>query len=377
MNSWRPSTSECDCEGVPVSEYRIATIPGDGIGVDVTAAAVRVLDAVLPGLEWTEFDWSCENYLRTGAMMPHDGAQRLADFDAILLGAVGFPGVPDHVSLWGLLIPLRRAFGQYVNLRPVRLLPGTESALRGRTADDLDILIVRENSEGEYSRIGGIHNEGRPDEFVLQESVFTRTGCERIIRYGFERAAERSGRLCSATKSNGLIHSMPYWDSVFDRVASEYPEVTTRQMHVDALAAELVLHPDRLDVIVGSNLFGDILSDLAAAVTGGLGLAPSGNINPERTGPSMFEAVHGSAPDIAGQGIANPVAQILAGAMLLDHLGESAAAVAVDRAVCDVLATGEIRTPDLGGTATTAELGDAIATRAAELTRRAAPAELG
>ncbi|WP_280241865.1 tartrate dehydrogenase [Nocardia abscessus] len=357
-------------------EYRIATIPGDGIGVDVTAAAVRVLDAVLPGVEWTEFDWSCENYLRTGAMMPPDGAERLADFDAILLGAVGFPGVPDHVSLWGLLIPLRRAFGQYVNLRPVRLLPGTESALRDRTADDLDILIVRENSEGEYSRIGGIHNEGRPDEFVLQESVFTRTGCERIIRYGFERAAERSGRLCSATKSNGIIHSMPYWDSVFERVAADYPQVTTRQMHVDALAAELVLHPDRLDVIVGSNLFGDILSDLAAAVTGGLGLAPSGNINPERTGPSMFEAVHGSAPDIAGQGIANPVAQILAGAMMLDHLGESAAAAAIDRAVCDVLAAGEVRTPDLGGTGTTDELGDAIAARAAELARPAA-AELG
>ncbi|MFE7747264.1 tartrate dehydrogenase [Nocardia sp. NPDC057455] len=360
-----------------MSEYRIATIPGDGIGVDVTAAAVGVLDAVLPGLEWTEFDWSCENYLRTGAMMPPDGAARLASFDAILLGAVGFPGVPDHVSLWGLLIPLRRAFGQYVNLRPVRLLPGTESALRDRTADDLDILIVRENSEGEYSRIGGIHNEGRADEFVLQESVFTRTGCERIIRYAFERAAERSGRLCSATKSNGIIHSMPYWDSVFERVAAEYPRVATRQMHVDALAAELVLHPDRLDVIVGSNLFGDILSDLAAAVTGGLGLAPSGNINPERSGPSMFEAVHGSAPDIAGQGIANPVAQILAGAMLLDHLGEAPAAAAVDRAVCDVLAAGEIRTPDLGGSATTTELGDAIATRAAELARRAATAEPG
>ncbi|WP_435825489.1 tartrate dehydrogenase [Nocardia niwae] len=360
-----------------MSGYRIATIPGDGIGVDVTEAAVRVLDAVLPGLEWTEFDWSCENYLRTGAMMPPDGPQRLAGFDAILLGAVGFPGVPDHASLWGLLIPLRRAFGQYVNLRPVRLLPGTESALRDRTADDLDILIVRENSEGEYSRIGGIHNEGRPDEFVLQESVFTRAGCERIIRYAFERAAERSGRLCSATKSNGIIHSMPYWDSVFERIATEYPQVRTRQMHVDALAAELVLHPDRLDVIVGSNLFGDILSDLAAAVTGGLGLAPSGNINPERTGPSMFEAVHGSAPDIAGQGIANPVAQILAGAMLLDHLGESAAAAAIDRAVCDVLAAGEVRTPDLGGTGTTAELADAIAARAAESARRGATAEIG
>ncbi|MEV6661371.1 tartrate dehydrogenase [Nocardia fluminea] len=347
--------------------YRIATIPGDGIGVDVTVEAVKVLDRVLPGISWTEFDWSCENYLRTGAMMPADGPAQLAEFDAILLGAVGFPGVPDHISLWGLLIPLRRAFGQYVNLRPVRLLPGTESALRDRTAEDLDILIVRENSEGEYSEIGGVHNPGRPDEFVLQESVFTRTGCERIIRYAFDRAAERSGNLCSATKSNGLIHSMPYWDSVFERVAAEYPSVRTRQMHVDALAAEIVLHPDRLDVIVGSNLFGDILSDLAAAVTGGLGLAPSGNINPAADAPSMFEAVHGSAPDIAGMGIADPVAQILAGAMLLSHLGEHTAAAAVDRAVCDVLAAGTVRTPDLGGTATTAELGTAIADRAAEL----------
>ncbi|WP_036503336.1 tartrate dehydrogenase [Nocardia aobensis] len=347
--------------------YRIATIPGDGIGVDVTAEAVKVLDAVLPGIAWTEFDWSCEQYLRTGAMMPDDGPQQLADFDAILLGAVGFPGVADHISLWGLLIPLRRAFGQYVNLRPVRLLPGTESALRGRGADDLDILIVRENSEGEYSAIGGMHNPGRPDEFVVQESIFTRTGCERIIRYAFEQARRRDRRLCSATKSNGLIHSMPYWDSVFERIAAEYPDVETRQMHVDALAAEIVLHPDRLDVIVGSNLFGDILSDLAAAVTGGLGLAPSGNTNPERDAPSMFEAVHGSAPDIAGMGIADPVAQILAGAMMLDHLGESAAAAAVDRAVCDVLAEGKVLTPDLGGTATTADLGTAIAERAAAL----------
>ncbi|NKY88452.1 tartrate dehydrogenase [Nocardia veterana] len=350
--------------------YRIATIPGDGIGVDVTVEAVKVLNAVLPDIAWTEFDWSCEQYLRTGAMMPEDGPRQLADFDAILLGAVGFPGVADHISLWGLLIPLRRAFGQYVNLRPVRLLPGTESALRGRTADDLDILIVRENSEGEYSAIGGTHNPGRPDEFVVQESIFTRTGCERIIRYAFEQARGRDRKLCSATKSNGLIHSMPYWDSIFERIAAEYPEVETRQMHVDALAAEIVLHPDRLDVIVGSNLFGDILSDLAAAVTGGLGLAPSGNINPARDAPSMFEAVHGSAPDIAGRGIADPVAQILAGAMMLAHLGESAAAAAVDRAVCDVLAEGAVRTPDLGGTATTAELGTAIAERAAALVTR-------
>ncbi|WP_327117656.1 tartrate dehydrogenase [Nocardia sp. NBC_01730] len=353
-----------------MNSYRIATIPGDGIGVDVTTEAVKVLDAVLLGIEWTEFDWSCEQYLRTGAMMPRDGVQLLAGFDAILLGAVGFPGVPDHISLWGLLIPLRRAFGQYVNLRPVRLLPGIESALRDRRAEDLDILIVRENSEGEYSEIGGIHNLGRPEEFVLQESVFTRAGCERIIRYAFDRARERRGDLCSATKSNGLIHSMPYWDSVFDRIAAEYPDVRARQMHVDALAAEIVLHPDRLDVIVGSNLFGDILSDLAAAVTGGLGLAPSGNINPDRAAPSMFESVHGSAPDIAGQGIANPIAQILAAAMMLDHLGETKAATAIDHAVAEILAEASIRTPDLGGTNTTTELGTAIAERARKLADR-------
>ncbi|WP_280232432.1 tartrate dehydrogenase [Nocardia cyriacigeorgica] len=353
--------------------YRIATIPGDGIGVDVTAEAVKVVDAVLPGVGWTEFDWSCEQYLRTGAMMPADGVDQLADFDAILLGAVGFPGVPDHISLWGLLIPLRRAFGQYVNLRPVRLLPGTTSALRDRTAADLDLLIVRENSEGEYSEIGGMHNRGRPEEFVLQESVFTRVGCERIIRYAFDQARARRGTLCSATKSNGLIHSMPYWDSIVEQIAAEYPDVSLRHMHVDALAAEIVLHPDRLDVIVGSNLFGDILSDLAAAVTGGLGLAPSGNINPERSAPSMFEAVHGSAPDIAGQGIADPVAQILAAAMLVDHLGEHAAATVIEDAVGDVLGDGRIRTPDLDGTATTAELGTAIALRAAERMRAPAP----
>lgn len=350
-----------------VKTYRIATIPGDGIGVDVTNEAVRVLDAAARGfrIEWTEFDWSCEGYLRTGSMMPADGPEQLSEFDAIFLGAVGFPGVPDHVSLWGLLIPLRRAFGQYVNLRPVRLLPGTTSALAARTAEELDMLIVRENSEGEYSEIGGTHNPGKPDEFVLQESVFTRVGCERIIRHAFDRARERQKKVCSATKSNGLIHSMPYWDSVFDEIAAEYPDVEARQMHVDALAAEIVLHPDRLDVIVGSNLFGDILSDLAAAVTGGLGLAPSGNINPEKTGPSMFEAVHGSAPDIAGKGIANPVAQILAGAMMLEHLGEHETAAAIDDAVCDVLAKGDTLTPDLGGSATTSELGGVIAERAA------------
>ncbi|NIH78786.1 tartrate dehydrogenase [Amycolatopsis viridis] len=348
-----------------MSTYRIASIPGDGIGVDVTAEARRVLDRAgeLHGfrLEWTEFDWSCECYLATGSMMPDDGIEQLRPFDGILLGAVGFPGVPDHVSLWGLLIPIRRAFAQYVNLRPVRLLPGTRSVLAGREADELEMVIVRENTEGEYSQIGGRHNSGQPGEFAVQQSIFTRTGVERIIRFAFELARTRTGRVTSATKSNGIIHTMPFWDEVFAEVAAEYPDVHSEQTHIDALAARMVQHPDRLDVVVGSNLFGDILSDLAAAVTGGLGMAPSGNVNPPGEFPSMFEAVHGSAPDIAGQGIANPVAQILAGAMMLDHLGETAAAAAVRTAVERALSAGEVATPDLGGKSTTTELGAAVA----------------
>jgi tartrate dehydrogenase/decarboxylase/D-malate dehydrogenase len=348
-----------------VSDYGIASIPGDGIGVDVTIEARKVLDRAAGlhgfGLQWTEFDWSCERYAKTGKMMPDDGIEQLSAFDGILLGAVGFPGVPDHVSLWGLLIPVRRAFSQYVNLRPVRLLPGTTSALAGRTAEELEMVIVRENSEGEYSEIGGRHNAGQPGEFVLQQSVFTRVGVERIIRYAFELARTRTGRVCSATKSNGLIHSMPFWDEIFVSVAAEYSDVKAEQCHIDALAARMVQQPDRLDVVVGSNLFGDILSDLAAAVTGGLGMAPSGNINPPGEYPSMFEAVHGSAPDIAGLGIANPVAQVLAGAMMLEHLGETVAAQAINAAVEKVLAEGAVRTPDLGGRATTDELGTAIA----------------
>ncbi|WP_033293890.1 tartrate dehydrogenase [Amycolatopsis jejuensis] len=345
--------------------HRIASIPGDGIGVDVTISARTVLDTAAEkygfSLAWTEFDWSCERYTKTGAMMPDDGVAQLSGFDGILLGAVGFPGVADHISLWGLLIPLRRAFRQYVNLRPVRLLPGTSSVLAGRKADELEMVIVRENSEGEYSAIGGRHNTGQPDEFVVQEAVFTRVGVERIIRYAFELARTRERHVTSATKSNGLIHSMPYWDEIFAEVAAQYPDVRAEQCHVDALAARMVQAPDRIDVVVASNLFGDILSDLAAAITGGLGMAPSGNINPSGEFPSMFEAVHGSAPDIAGQGIANPVAQILAGAMLLDHLGETVAAQAIRASVDEVLTTGATLTPDLGGTATTTALAAAVA----------------
>lgn len=348
-----------------MNDYRIASIPGDGIGVDVQAEARKVLDRAAQrfgfGLRWTEFDWSCERYAETGRMMPDDGVAQLAEFDQILLGAVGFPGVPDHVSLWGLLIPLRRAFSQYVNLRPVRLLPGTSSVLKDRTAEELEMVIVRENSEGEYSELGGRQNRGMPGEFALQESVFTRVGVERIIRYAFELAQTRTGRVVSATKSNGIIHTMPFWDEIFAEVAAEFEGVHSEQCHIDALAARMVQQPERIDVVVASNLFGDILSDLAAAVTGGLGMAPSGNINPAREHPSMFEAVHGSAPDIAGQGIANPVAQILAGTMMLEHLGEAEAARAVYTAVESVLGAGEVATPDLGGKSTTAELGSTIA----------------
>ena len=349
---------------VPASRsYTIASIPGDGIGVEVTAAAQAVLGQAAAGhgfdLAWTELDWSCQRYRETGAMMPEDGIETLGSYDAVFLGAVGYPGVPDHVSLWGLLIPIRRAFAQYVNLRPVRLLPGVRSPLADREREDIDLVVVRENSEGEYSLIGGRHDVGLPTEVAVQQSIFTRRGVTRIMTYAFELARARSGRVSSATKSNGIVHTMPFWDEIFAEVAVQYPDVRSEQVHVDALAARLVLAPDQLDVIVASNLFGDILSDLAAAVAGSLGIAPSGNLNPEREFPSMFESVHGSAPDIAGQGVANPVAQILAGAMMLDHLGEPTAAVAVSAAV-DAVVQMRTVTPDLGGTATTQAVTDAV-----------------
>ena len=344
--------------------HRIAAIPGDGIGVEVTTAARSVLDAAGQaygfGLDWHEFDWGCARYASTGEMMAADGLDRLADFDAIFLGAVGYPGVPDHVSLWGLLIPIRRAFDQYVNLRPVRLLPGVRSPLAGRGAADIDMVIVRENSEGEYSQIGGRHGTGTERESAIQEAIFTRTGVQRIIEFAFVEAAKRGGSVTSATKSNGIVHTMPFWDEIFAEVAARHPDVPSDQCHIDALAARFVLDPGRIDVVVGSNLFGDILSDLAAAVAGSLGLAASGNINPERAHPSMFESVHGSAPDIAGKGIANPIAQILAGAMMLQHLGETAAAERVSAAVDQVLGAAAVRTPDLGGRSSTEEVATAV-----------------
>ncbi len=294
--------------------------------------------------------------------MPPDGTERLREHDAIFLGAVGWPGVPDHVSLWDMLIPIRRDFDQYVNLRPVRLLEGMTTPLRDRQPGDIDFHVVRENVEGEYSEIGGRLYQGTDHELATQQSVFTRRGCDRIIRYAFE-LAQREGRkkVTCATKSNGIIHSMPYWDERFAAVAADFQDIETDKYHIDILTAHFVLHPDWFDVVVGSNLFGDILSDLGPAVAGSIGIAPSGNINPDRSVPSMFEPVHGSAPDIAGQGIANPIAQIWSGAMMLDHLGQAEAAQAIVTAFEDCLKNGGPRTRDLGGTATTKEVGEAIA----------------
>ena len=345
--------------------YRIATIPGDGIGKEVVPEGIRVLEAVGAkhgiGWNWEHFDWSCERYAQTGAMMPADGLEAIKSHDAIFFGAVGFPNVPDHVSLWGLLIPMRRGFQQYVNLRPVRLMPGITSPLAGRSSGDIDFWIVRENTEGEYSSVGGRMFEGTDNELVIQESLFTRRGVDRILRYAFELARSRPKKhLTSATKSNGIAITMPYWDERVKVVASDYADVRVDQYHIDILTAHFVQHPDWFDVVVGSNLFGDILSDLGPAVTGTIGIAPSANLNPERAFPSLFEPVHGSAPDIAGRGIANPIGQIWSGAMMLDHLGHPDAARAVVYAIEAVLTAGP-RTRDIGGVASTEDVGRAIA----------------
>ncbi|MDH3991891.1 MAG: tartrate dehydrogenase [Gammaproteobacteria bacterium] len=345
---------------------RIALIPGDGIGMEVMPEGLRVLEAAgsLHGVQyqWQEFDWSCEYYARTGAMMPEDGIEQLRDFDAIYLGAVGFPGVPDHVSLWGLLIPIRREFDQYINLRPVRLFEGVPCPLAGKKPGDIDFLVVRENVEGEYSAIGGIQYEGTDAELVVQQSIFTRRGVDRVLRYAYEQASTRpAAHLTSATKSNGIVHSMPYWDARVAEMAKAYPQVVTDQYHIDILTANFVRMPEHFDVVVGSNLFGDILSDLGPACTGTIAIAPSANINPEQHHPSMFEPVHGSAPDIAGQHIANPIGTIWAGAMMLQHLGFPAVHDSIMAAVERVLREGRCLTRDMGGTASTEELGKAIA----------------
>ncbi len=299
--------------------------------------------------------------MKTGQMMPDDGIELLKGFDAIYLGAVGFPGVADHVSLWGLLIPIRREMRQYVNLRPVRLLKGIDSPLKDREASDIDFYVVRENNEGEYSEIGGRMYAGTDLEMVVQENVFTRNGVDRILKYAFELARSRAAKhLTSATKSNGIVYTMPYWDERFAEMAKHYPDIEVDQYHIDILTANFVLHPDWFDVVVGSNLFGDILSDLGPAIAGTIGIAPSANINPENEYPSMFEPVHGSAPDIAGRGIANPIGQIWSGAMMLEHLGEPDAAASIESAIERVLAESDIHTPDMGGKAATRELGGAI-----------------
>ncbi|MDX1433728.1 MAG: tartrate dehydrogenase [Gammaproteobacteria bacterium] len=349
-----------------MTSHRIAVIPGDGIGKEVVPEGIRVLEAVGRRhdieFRFDEFPWSCEHYAKTGAMMPADGLETIRGHDAIFLGAVGFPGVPDHVSLWGLLIPIRRSFQQYINLRPVRLLEGITSPLRDRGAEDIDFWVVRENNEGEYSEIGGRLYEGTDYEMVVKETVFTRRGVDRVMRYAFDLAMTRADKhVTSATKSNGITHTMPYWDERFRAISAEYPGVRTDQFHIDILTAHFVLHPDWFDVVVGSNLFGDILSDLGPAVAGTIGIAPSANINPEKEFPSMFEPVHGSAPDIAGKGIANPIGQIWSGAMMLEHLGHAEAARTVEQAIETVLEDPATRTPDMGGKANTEDLGKAIA----------------
>jgi len=318
-----------------VKSYKIALIPGDGIGTAVTEAAWEVLGRAAHGggfrLEGTSFPWSCDFYEKTGAMMPPDGIETLRGFDAILLGAVGWPQrVPDSVSLHGLLLPIRKAFVQYANIRPHRLLPGVEGPLR---ASAFDILCIRENTEGEYAGAGGRVHNGTADEVAVETSIFTRKGVERILRFGFEQARKRRGKLASVTKSNAQKYSMVFWDEITARLAAEYPDVEVANYHIDAMAARMVMAPESLDVVVASNLFGDILTDLGAAIQGGLGFAASANINPERSAPSMFEPVHGSAPDIAHLGIANPIAAIWSGAMMLDHLGEAGAAKAVMTAI--------------------------------------------
>jgi tartrate dehydrogenase/decarboxylase/D-malate dehydrogenase len=363
-----------------MSHYRVALIPGDGIGLEVVPEGVRVLEEVGRrfgiSFDWDPRPWGCEYYRKNGEMLPANGLASIRHHDAIYLGAVGFPGIPDHVSLWGLLIKIRRQFHQYVNLRPIRLMPGVESPLRDCAAGDIDILLVRENTEGEYSDRGQTLAEGTPSETVIQESIFTRPGVDRILRYAFELARRRSRKkLTWATKSNGISLTMPFWDKRAALMSQEYPDIEVDHYHIDILAAHFVQRPRRFDVVVASNLFGDILSDLGSACAGTIGIAPSANLNPEREYPSMFEPVHGSAPDIFGRNIANPIGQIWSGAMMLEHLGHGEAAATIVAAIEAVLRDGP-RTPDLGGTASTQEVGSAIASLVGTLSQQA-PAKRG
>ena len=348
--------------------FRIAVIMGDGIGREVIPAGISVVEAAASragaSFEFVEFPWGCEYYLQTGRMMDADAFDRLRAFDTIYLGAIGAPSVPDHVSLWDLILPIRQRFDQYVNLRPMRLLPGVPCPLAGRGPSEIDMICVRENSEGEYAGLGGRLYRGTDHEVAEQTGLFTYRGIERIVRYAFELASRRPRkRLASATKSNALQYSMVVWDEVVDQVRRDYPTVSFSKYHVDALAARMITNPGSLDVIVASNLFGDILTDLGAAISGSLGVAPGANINPEWRYPSMFEPIHGSAPDIAGRGIANPIGAIWAGALMLAHLGQQAAHDAIVRAIEEVLADGSVRTPDLGGRAGTRDVAEAVRAR--------------
>lgn len=348
------------------NKYRIAILPGDGIGKEVMPEGVKILQAVeeLTGsfhLQFEDFAWGSDYYLKTGKMMPEDALKILADFDAIYFGAIGLPGeIPDHITLWEFILPLRQGFDQYVNYRPSKLLPGLCSPLRDKNPQDIDFVVIRENTEGEYSGAGGRTHTHTEQEVAVQTSIFTRFGTERIMRFAFELSRKRRKKLTSATKSNACQYSMVFWDEVFEQIKISYPDVNTEKWHVDALAARFVTRPETLDVVVASNLFGDILSDLGGALQGSLGLAPSGNLNPEKKYPSLFEPVHGSAPDIMGKGIANPIATIWAGSLMLDFLGEPEAAGLIMQAIEQTVQNGAILTPDLGGEATTSQVGEAV-----------------
>jgi len=348
-----------------MGEYKIAVIPGDGIGPDVTNEAIKVLE-MLQKLDATfkvsfqHFEWGSEYYLQHGEMMPKDGLDQLKEFDAILFGAVGDARVPDEVSIWQLIMPIRKQFQQYVNMRPIKQLAGIESPLKND--GPIDFMVFRENAEGEYSNIGGRLYNDHSQELAIQNTVITKQGVERIAKYAFEYALNNNkSKVTSATKSNAIIHSMKLWDEVVEKVASDYKGIELESNFIDALAAYFVMRPETFEVVIASNLFGDILTDLGAALVGGLGVSPSGNINPERNYPSMFEAIHGSAPDIAGKGIANPIAQIWSAALMLEHLGRKDLANAIVTSIENVLQEGRIRTPDLGGNSTTEQVGDAIA----------------
>ena len=356
-------------------DYHVAVIPGDGIGQEVTPEGVRVLDAVgeLTGaykMRYEYFPWGCEYYLKTGRMMAEDALDILREFDVIYFGAVGFPSVPDHISLRGLRLPICQGFEQYVCQRPSVLLPGIKSPLADKKPGDIDFVVIRENTEGEYTGAGGRAHRGLPIEVAVETAVFTRVGVERVIRYAYQLAQQRRKKLINATKSNAQQHSLTFWDEIFAEVGKQFPDVQTERVLIDALAARFVLRPESLDVVVASNLFGDILTDLGGAICGSLGVAPSGNINPERAYPSMFEPVHGSAPDIFGKGIANPIAMIWCGAMMLEFLGEKPAADLIVRAIRAVTAEGKVLTPDLGGSARTREVTDTMIAQARQMSVR-------